>query len=100
MQGQNANLGLVFEALGAIYHTVLIVADRNSATTLLEALDGRIDAGVIAAAPCRDKAAPIEQGFLGYDIAGLTVAWLEAAKPAAAGAAGRLGKPKFGPVPA
>lgn len=100
MQGQNANLGLVFEALGAIYRTVLIVADRATATLLLEALEGQIDLGIITAAPGRGAGAPTEQGFLGYDVADLTIAWLEAPKHGPAAAAGRLGKPKLGAVPA
>jgi len=90
----------VLDALGAIYSTVLIAANRAEATRLLEATEGQIDLGVICAAPNRATGTPIEHGFLGYDVTDLTVAWLEPDKRAMRYPFARKPAIKLGPVPA
>ena len=73
-----SNVELVFAALDAIYPHVIVVAHRAGARDLLEALDGELALGVVCAARDRDPGAPIEEGFLGYDVPGMPLVWLEA----------------------
>ncbi len=76
-----AKVELVFSALDAIYQHVIVVAPRAEAKSLLEALDGNLSLGVVCADAGRYARAPVEDGFLGYDVTGLPVAWLEAQPP-------------------
>ena len=69
----------VFSALDAVYPYVIVNAPRTIAKELLEALDGNFSVGVVCADPSRPASAPIEEGFLGYDVSGLSVVWLESA---------------------
>ena len=71
------NLELIFEVMTASYRNVVVCANRAEAKTLLEALAGRIDIGVVCAATGRSASAPIEQGFLGYDVEAMALAWLD-----------------------
>ena len=98
--GSANNIVAVLDALGAIYRTVLIAADRPTATTLLEALQGQIDLGVVSASPGRSAGAPVENGFLGYDVADLKVIWLDGAQPAARSLFGRSRPPRLAASPA
>ncbi len=75
-----ANLELVLSALDAIYSHVVVAAPRAVAKDLLEAIDGNFGVGVLCADPARAASAPIEEGFLGYDVSGLQVVWLAAAR--------------------
>jgi len=77
LRSHSANAELVFSALEAIYPHVVVAAPRKSAQDLLVALDGNFGIGVLCADALRATAAPIEDGFLGYDVSGLSVIWLE-----------------------
>jgi polysaccharide biosynthesis transport protein len=70
----------VFAALDAIYTHVLVAAPRSQAKAMLEALEGNFGVGVVVADVSRPSASPLEDGFLGYDVSGLSVFWLDAAQ--------------------
>jgi len=98
--GPSGNVAPVLDALGAIYNTVLISADRTTATRLLEALEGQLDHGVVCAAADRSGAAAWDGGFLGYDVAGLPVTWLDLPKVPKVKSFSRRAALKLGPSPA
>ena len=76
-RAHGANVELVLSALEAIYGHVVIAAPRAVAKDLLEAVDGNFGVGIVCADPARSASAPIEEGFLGYDVSGLSAVWLD-----------------------
>ena len=76
-RAHGANVEMVLSALEAIYGHVVIAAPRAVAKDLLEAVDGNFAVGIVCAAPARPASAPIEDGFLGYDVSGLSAVWLD-----------------------
>ena len=77
LDGHTENLSLVIEALTAIYRHILISADREDALALVAPLARLLRIGVVCAAQSPPAGLPPESGFLGYDIPGLAVVWLE-----------------------
>ncbi|MBI1384567.1 MAG: hypothetical protein GC150_06630 [Rhizobiales bacterium] len=64
---------MLFDALDESFDTITILAGQDSGRRLLEALDGRIDAGVVVVDERRRGGRAVEAGFLGYDVADLPV---------------------------
>ena len=77
LRANGAGLALVFEALDAICQHVVVVAERSRAKDLLEGLDGHIATATVVADVDRPLSAPVEEGFLGYDVPDLALAWME-----------------------
>ena len=67
----------VIAEMEQLYRFVILAAPRAEATAMLEKLEGNFGFGAICGAPTRNAATPIEQGFLGYDVEGLTSVWVE-----------------------
>lgn len=89
LKEKSAEVRMAIEALIAIYDHVIIAADRARAKAMLEALGGELEVGVTVADKGRDPRAPVEEGFLGYDVHGLVSLWLDAAAGAPKAKAGR-----------
>jgi hypothetical protein len=100
LRANGSNVELVFSALDAIYTHVIVAAPRTVAKDMLEALDGNFSVGVVAADPSRSTSAPIEDGFLGYDVSGLSVVWWDTDRALGKRPAGRVAQSRLSPAAA
>ena len=99
LRDRAANLESVFDALGAVCQHVIVVASKPQAKDVLEALDGRFAAAVVASS-APDLGAPVEAGLLGYDVPGLAVAWLDPPQPRIKARPGQVSAAELVPSPA
>lgn len=71
----NSQLGLVLDALDAIYQHVIACGEPDAMRDFLERAEGRVDTGVTVALPGRSPAG--DGGFLGYVVTGMALVNLE-----------------------
>jgi hypothetical protein len=66
-------VGMVLDALDEVYDHILITGDYDDLAELFAAIEGRIDVGVLIAAPEQSGCSETTHGFLGFEVADLGV---------------------------